>query len=164
MKKILVIGMSGSGKSTLAIKLGKKINLPVIHLDNLFYKSRNETITKGEWNKKVARLVKRKEWIMDGYYPRTLDIRLKAADTVIFLDLPKWITIPRLIKAGIDGVRNGRVGQPEFLKTRLSGTLFRKVVSFSEKKLIAKLSEYPDKKVIIIKTNDQIQKFLQSLS
>lgn len=76
--------MSGSGKSTLAIRLGQKLNLPVIHLDNYFHKSREKIVTKNEWDKITVELVKRKEWVMDGFYPRTLDIRLEEADTVIF--------------------------------------------------------------------------------
>src|SRR5581483_8412614 len=146
MRKILVIGMSGSGKSTLAIKLGKKLQLPVIHLDNYFYKSRNGTVSSKEWDQFIAHLVKQKVWIIDGFYPRTLDIRLQEADTVIFLDFPKWKSIARLVKAGIRGIKNGRVGQPSFLKTKISKTLFKKTFSFSREKIILKLNEYTNKK------------------
>lgn len=45
MEKILIIGCSGSGKSTLAVALGEKLGLPVVHLDQLWWKEgwRNAT-------------------------------------------------------------------------------------------------------------------------
>lgn len=158
-----MIGMSGSGKSTLAKKLGEKLHLPVIHLDNYFHTSRNTTVTEGEWDKIVADLVGKEEWVMDGFYPRTLDVRLRAADTVIFLDIPKWLTIPRLIKAGIRGLKGGRVGQPAFLRNKLSRPLLGKVVSFARRNMLSKLGGYPDKKIIILKNNKQIKDFLKNL-
>ena len=37
MKRIMIIGCGGAGKSTLARQLGEKLNLPVVHLDKLFW-------------------------------------------------------------------------------------------------------------------------------
>ena len=37
VKRILVIGCPGSGKSYFAKKLGAFLDLPVIHMDNLYW-------------------------------------------------------------------------------------------------------------------------------
>jgi adenylate kinase family enzyme len=87
MKKIILIGSGGSGKSTLARKLGDKLEIDVYHLDALFWKPNWEGAPKDEQRKVQNDLVKKEEWIIDGNYGGTMDIRLNAADTVIFLDI-----------------------------------------------------------------------------
>ena len=37
MQKIIVIGNAGSGKTTFSKALSKKLNLPLIHLDKIFW-------------------------------------------------------------------------------------------------------------------------------
>lgn len=37
MKKILVLGCPGSGKSTLSRRLGPLLDIPVVHMDRLFW-------------------------------------------------------------------------------------------------------------------------------
>ena len=88
MDRIAIIGCGGSGKSHLARRLGSQLAAPVTHLDVVYYD--------GEWNtqppEKFAliqeHLVTEPRWIIEGNYASTLPVRLAAADTVIFLDLP----------------------------------------------------------------------------
>lgn len=49
-KRIMIIGCSGSGKSTLARKLGKKMSIPVIHLDKLFWRAGWKSISDEEFD------------------------------------------------------------------------------------------------------------------
>lgn len=88
MKRIAVIGCGGSGKSTLAAKLGEKLNLPVHHLDSFFWKPGWVQTPREEWREIHDRLCADDEWIIDGNYHSTMDKRLEASDTVVFLDLP----------------------------------------------------------------------------
>ena len=101
MKRVLVIGSSGSGKSTLARQLGATLELPVIHLDRHYWHAGWVGTPKNEWQDTVQKLVQRDSWIMDGNYRGTLDIRLQAADSVVFLDLPPWMCALRAIKRRI---------------------------------------------------------------
>ena len=98
MKRILILGSSGSGKSTLARNLGSKLELPVIHLDRHYWNPGWEPTPEKEWRHEIRDIVKRPSWIIDGNYRSTLNIRIKAADTIIFLDLPPVICAQRAVK------------------------------------------------------------------
>src|SRR3982751_1716212 len=98
MKKILVIGSGGAGKSTFAQRLGAILKLEVIHLDSLYWSSGWVEMPKDEWRTMVDELLKKDSWIMDGNYGGTLDIRLEAADTVVFLDISRLICLWRILK------------------------------------------------------------------
>jgi adenylate kinase family enzyme len=122
MKRVLVIGSAGAGKSTLAQSLAGILDLPVIHLDALFWKPGWNQTPAEEWDSCLAELVKREEWIIDGNYGRTLDIRIQACDTIIFLDIPRLLCLGRVLKRSITWL--GRIrpdlneGCPERLPDR----------------------------------------------
>lgn len=101
MKRVLILGSSGSGKSTLARRLGATLELPVIHLDRHFWRPGWEETPEEEWQGIVRRLIQRKQWIIDGNYRSTLNMRLQAADTVVFLDLSPWLCAVRAMKRRI---------------------------------------------------------------
>ena len=98
MRKVLIIGSGGAGKSTFARRLGKILKLEVIHLDALYWNAGWVETPKPEWAERVAELVKRDAWIMDGNYSGTFDLRLKACDTVVFLDMPRLVCLWRVLK------------------------------------------------------------------
>jgi adenylate kinase family enzyme len=102
MQRIVIIGSSGSGKSTLARELGRKLDLPIVHLDKHYWHSGWVSTPDPIWQEKVAELVQGEQWIMDGNYRSTLDVRLQAADTIVFLDLPRWVCTHRAIKRRIE--------------------------------------------------------------
>jgi adenylate kinase family enzyme len=101
MQRVAIIGSGGSGKSTLAVQLGRALNLPVHHLDRLYWKPGWKATPNDEWQALVRRLCEESAWIMDGNFGGTIDLRLSACDAVIFLDLPTrvclWGAIRRLI-------------------------------------------------------------------
>jgi adenylate kinase family enzyme len=89
MKRILIIGSGGAGKSTLSRCLQKLLGIPLVHLDSIFWKPGWVETPRPEWKRIVCELVQGDSWIMDGNYSGTLDIRIDACDTIIFLDLPR---------------------------------------------------------------------------
>ena len=98
MKRVLVIGSGGAGKSTFARRLGERLQIEVIHLDVAHWRPGWSEPTKVEWREKVEQLVRVEEWVMDGNYSGTLEVRLAACDTVVFLDLPRVVCVWRVLK------------------------------------------------------------------
>lgn len=98
MRKILVVGSGGAGKSTFSRRLGERLGLEVIHLDVAYWRPGWTETPKDEWARKVNELVARDAWVMDGNFSGTLELRLAAADTVVFLDLPRGVCLWRVLK------------------------------------------------------------------
>jgi adenylate kinase family enzyme len=88
MKRVIVVGPGAAGKSTLAAHLGEITGLPVIELDKLFWRPGLAATPREEWSAIQRRLAARDSWIMDGDLGPydVLDVRLRAADTIVFLD------------------------------------------------------------------------------
>ena len=86
MKRINVIGTSGSGKSYFSRKLAKKLNYPYYEMDALFWKSNWRETEDEEFCPLLKSKLSASVWVLDGNYNRTLQIKWKQADTVIWLD------------------------------------------------------------------------------
>ncbi|MFN2412945.1 MAG: DNA topology modulation protein [Pyrinomonadaceae bacterium] len=101
MQRILVIGSCGAGKSTFSARLGQILHLPVIHLDTQYWKPNWIEPDKSEWRETVIEILRGDRWIIDGNYSGTLELRLAACDTVVFLDFSRYLCIYRVLKRAI---------------------------------------------------------------
>ena len=98
MKKILVIGSSGAGKSTFSKRLGEKTGVKVIHLDQIHWQPNWTEPSKEEWRATLENALAGDSWIMDGNFGSSMERRMAASDTVIFLELPRLVCIYRILK------------------------------------------------------------------
>lgn len=109
MQCVMIIGGLGSGKSTFARRLHSLTKLPLFHLDQVYWRPGWQITPKDEWERLVAELAARDQWIMDGGYRNTFHIRLPRADTIIWLDSPRHIAFPRVLKRVVLGYGRVRV-------------------------------------------------------
>jgi adenylate kinase family enzyme len=98
MRRVLVLGCSGAGKSTLARQISKINGLPVVHLDQHYWRPGWREPDRVTWEREVAALIQQPEWVMDGNFGGTLPARVAAADTVIFLDFLTWRYFGRVLR------------------------------------------------------------------
>lgn len=96
--KIMIIGCSGSGKSTLARKLSQKIDVQVFHLDTLLWHDNWEMSSKDEQHHVISNVLDKDQWIIDGNYSATLDMRVAKADTIVFIDRSKVLCLYNVFK------------------------------------------------------------------
>jgi len=90
VERILVIGCPGSGKTRLAKLLGEKLKIPVTHLDQLWWTGQWENVSREEFDARLEAALEAEKWIIDGNYSRTMPIRLRYCDTIIYLDYSRW--------------------------------------------------------------------------
>lgn len=90
MERIIIIGCSGAGKSTLALALKEKLGLPVVHLDQLWWREGWQHVTREEFDVRLDIALGMDRWIIDGNYSRTMEARLAKCDTIIYLDFNRW--------------------------------------------------------------------------
>lgn len=166
MKKIMIIGSPGAGKTTLAIKLSKKLNLPIIHLDQHGHTDQGE-VSQEDLDIKIAQLVKQKSWVMDGHYNRTLAQRLPFADTVIFLDYSRWQCLWGVLKRFLSYRGKHRSQIPGWNPGYLTWTYLKFIWDFPYKRkrialgLVEKYAKNAEK--IILSNRRQTEKWLESL-
>ncbi len=170
MQRILILGSSGSGKSTLARQLGNSLNLPIVHLDQHFWHSGWVETPMKQWQPIVNSLIQQERWILDGNYRRTLDARLQAADTAVFLDLPAWLCMYRAIKRRIQYINQPRPDIAQGCQERLFDPKFPYFLShiwqYSKRArpdVQTKLQNLaPEKRVIWLQSTAQVKAFLQN--
>ena len=97
-KRILLIGCSGAGKSTLSIKLAEILDLPVLHLDAVYWNEGWVPTPKSEFKEKLQMALEEPAWIIDGNFNSTIEMRSRYADLIIFLDFPNWLCLSRVLK------------------------------------------------------------------
>lgn len=98
MQRISIVGSSGSGKTTLARIVADRLDVPHVELDAVNHQANWEPLPHEEFQKAVRPLVAHESWVIDGNYRSTgvQDIIWDRADTIIWLDLPKWTTMRRV--------------------------------------------------------------------
>jgi len=165
MRRILIIGSNGAGKSTLAKKLNEVSGLPIVHLDEHYWKPGWIRPSKLEWNKTVQDILKGEEWIMDGNYSSTLEMRIPAADTIVLLDFPRLVCLWRILKRRFKKNRpDCIVGCEEKIDFEFLVWVLWKFPHTNRKQILKTFVEIENEKNIhILKTDKDVAKFVDLL-
>lgn len=148
MKKVIVIGCPGSGKTTFAEKLHKSTGLPLFYLDAIWHKPDRTHISREAYDKRLAEILELEEWIIDGNYSRTLEVRMQASDTIFLFDLPTEVCI----QGATERLGKARYDVP-WIDTELDPKLKKEIEEFPEKKLphiYELLDKYKESKQVVI--------------
>ena len=101
-KRIALLGISASGKSFASRVVASKTQLPLFHMDQLFWKGNWEEVPEVEYLKKHEALVAGEKWVIEGYVDEKMANRLRRADLILYLDysgircafqlIKRWLT------------------------------------------------------------------------
>ena len=163
MRRCIVIGCAGTGKSTLAREIAARTGLPVIHLDQEHWGPGWTPTPSDRWKEVVGRLVHRNRWVMDGNYGGTIEVRLRHCDTVVFLDLPRWLCLARVLKRRLRGQRADPLeGCPDQLSWEFLSWIWHYRRS-RRPKILQQLARTPEKSVYILSSRRAVREFRHQL-
>ena len=100
MERVVILATaSGCGKTTVGRALATALDVPFVELDAIHWQAGWSELDAAELRRRVEPLVARAAWVVDGSYRGKLgDLVLEGADTVVWLDLPRRIWFPRLVR------------------------------------------------------------------
>ncbi len=162
MKKVIIIGSPGSGKSTFARELEKATKLPLYYLDMLYWNTDKTTVTKDVFLEKLQCILNSEEWIIDGNYASTMQLRMSACDSIFFLDYSTEICLQ-----GIEE-RSGkpRPDMPWFETENTDEEFIEFIKNYNEKqrpKVMSLLEKYSSKNIVIFSSREESEEFLKNL-
>ena len=167
MRRVVILGCSGSGKSTLARRLGDRLGLPAVHLDALYFLPGWKIRPKEEFLANVAKAIQGDGWICEGGYSETYRMRFPRADTVIWLERPRWLYLTRVILRIVQTFGRTRADMAPGCPERFDLEFLRYVWNWQKKtrpKLEAGLAQYcPDTPLTVLSSDREVREFLHGL-
>ena len=161
MKRAIIIGCPGSGKSRLAGELHKKTGIPLYHLDMMYWNADRTTVEKSVFRERLSAVLAEDEWIIDGNYRSTMELRMEVCDTVIFLDYPT--------ETCLEGVRERRGSSRSdmpWTETEEDAEFIGFIRSYNSEQrpnVLELLNKYSRKNIVILKSRAEGDKYLEML-
>lgn len=167
--KIIIVGSGGAGKSTLARQLGEVTGLPVIHLDAHYWQPGWVETPREEWVRINEGLVAGERWIIDGNYGGTMAMRVAAAQTIIFLDLPPIICLWRVLKRRVMYHGKTRPDLNEGCVEKIDWEFLKWIcIDYprnTRKRLLERLAQHRDEKqIIILRSPGEVALFMRTVA
>ena len=166
MKRIVIIGCGGAGKSTLARQLGEKLNLPVVHLDKLFWRPGWVQVSQEEFDELHRQALAEEKWIIDGNFNRTMEERVARCDAIIYLDFSRFACLFGVLKRVLTTYGTVRPDMGEGCPERIDWEFLQWVWNYNKNKRERNyrlLNETEGVETIVLKNRKAVKKFLNSL-
>lgn len=164
MERILIIGGNGSGKTTFARELAAAMNLPLIHLDKLYWRDNWTPASNEEFDALLLDELRKPRWIIDGNNSRTVPMRLQYCDTVIYFDFSRFACVRGALKRSIQFHGRSRPDMGGYCPERIDWSFIRLVWHYNDRfreRYYKLLNEAKQVNVIVLKNRRQVRAFLR---
>lgn len=163
MKRVIVIGCPGSGKSTFARALHAATGLPLVYLDRLYWNADRTTVSREVFRERLEEAIAGDEWIIDGNYSSTMELRLAACDTVFFLDVSPEVCMEGILS------RRGTV-RPDMPWVEDPDDVDEEFIEFvrnferdSRPALMTLLEKYAHKSIVTLSSRKEAEEYLKTI-
>lgn len=166
-RRIMVIGSPGSGKSTFSRKLAEVTGIPLIHLDKEFWNDGWVETPKEQWRKKQIDLISGDEWIVDGNYGGTIDVRLGKADTIICFKLSRVVCLFSYFKRVVTNFNKIRSDMPEGCYEKVDFEFMKYIWNFpkmSGQRNLNRIQQIKDKQIVIFNSRREANEYILKVS
>ena len=163
-RRVAILGCGGSGKSWLSARVGERLGLPVYGLDAFYFGAGWTPAPHKEFERLQRELVARSSWVIDGNHASTAEIRIAAADVVVFLDRSSASCLWGLVRRRIGRKGPPRAGVPG--AERLNPRFVFHVATFRLRRRAQMLKLLRTKvagHLIVLQNGRQMRAFLSSL-
>jgi adenylate kinase family enzyme len=133
--RIMICGPSNAGKSTLAAAIGRKLSLPVVHLDRFQHLPNTDWVArpKQDFNRLHDAAILEDAWVMDGNYSGSVPQRLARATGIILLIDNRWANFARYLRRTL--FQPVRVGNLEGARDSIKWEMIRWILITSPTRL-----------------------------
>lgn len=170
MRRVAIIATaSGCGKTTFGRALAARLGVPFHELDAVHWRPGWREARPDELRRRVEPIVGGDAWVIDGSYRGKLgDLVLETADTVVWLDLPRRVWLPRLVRRTLRRVILREElwnGNRESLRNALVGrdSLFGYALRTAPRRRQRYPRELAQYRVARLRTKAQVNAFLRSV-
>ena len=169
MRRVIVVGSQGSGKTSLSRSLGRKLGLPVVHLDVLYWRPGWNPSDKASFRLRVAEEIAGDAWVIDGSFSGlAFDLTLARADTLVVIDRPRWLCQWRILWRSAFDRDTTRPDLPEGCPEQFDWKLMKEAWRYDTERVpiieAERLQYGPDVPVVRLRRDRDIQGFLESVS
>lgn len=167
MERVAIIGPGGAGKTEVATTLGRRLGLPIVHLDPIFWREAWTPAPRDDAVRALEDAVARDSWILDGNFLDYGEERFRRADTVIFLDLPRRTCLRRVLWRRVRDRGRARADLPKGAREGFDPALLRWIWNYGRTdrprvlELLDRLAPHVD--VHHLRSPRDVRRFLGSL-
>ena len=166
MRRILIIGSNGAGKSTFSFQLAEKLNLPLVHIDQIYWRGSWDVTPEDEFDRVVRAEAEKPAWIIEGNNIRSLPRRLERADTVFWFEFPPPLCVLNILRRERKYRGKVRPDMPDQCVSRWDLDFLKMVWAFNRKnhdRIQTLLGQYGHLNVIRFTSYRQIRRYWEQI-